>query len=1779
MINVLEPTPVDITNVTLTVATCSPGNDGTATVTVTGGTPGYTYAYDANAFQAGTTLSGMSVGTHTVYAKDQHGCLDSNIVNIITANGPAIAATLIDSVDCFGGSDGSVTVNLVPLTGTPGYQYSINGCNAPYQTSNVFSGLPAGNYTVCVKDTNSCTASSAIVVSEPAVLSASAVQDSVDCNGTSTGQITITGTGGSPVYQYSINNCATYQASNVFSNVAAGTYTVCVKDIHNCTATTTIDVLEPTVLSASAVQDSVDCFGTASGSITVSGTGGSPIYQYSIDNCATYQAGSTFNSLAAGTYTVCVKDIHNCTATTTIDVLAPTQLTVSAVQDSVDCNGTATGSITVTAGGGTQDYSYSIDNCATYQASNVFNNLTAGQYTVCVKDYHNCTVTTVINVLEPTPLTITGNALGLATCSPGNDGKDTITATGGTLGYTYAYDANAFQASNILTGLSAGSHTVYVKDFHGCMDSATIVINTANGPTASIGNTTNPTCSPGCDGTAVINVLNGTQPYTYTINNSGAVAVSTTTSGLATTLCQNVIYTITVQDANQCTVATTVQLNSASSPTLTLDSTHNASCSPGCDGVAYLTPSGGGSTYSYAVSPAGTTTLGNVISGLCASTNYTIVLSDNNGCKDTVIVQVGTANGPVLTLDSTHNASCSPGCDGEAFYTVSGGTTPYVYSVSGTATTSGNLIVQTMCANTIYTVSVTDGAGCSATATVQVSTALGAAVSVVSYTDAGCNPDSNGTATMSPAGGMTYSVSPSQGTSVAGNVVSGLAAGQVYTITGTDAQGCTNFTTVQVGTTPSPTVSITSITNPNAAGATNGSIVALGAGGTPGYTYSINPNTGVQAPPGTFTGLGANCYTITVQDAKGCTATVDTCLVEPGACSVAISNLSDVNCFGGNDGGFTATGSGGVAPFTYTLNPLPGNINTNTGVATNLIAGTYIVTATDAGGGCAVTASVTISQPTVLVINPPVIVAPSCVPGCDGSITVTAAGGTPAYSYSIASPVGSTCNVQQPSAGNFTQVGTGTYTITVKDSHNCQTTLTVSVAPVAGPVINNVNITDLNCYGVCIGQIVVNATNATLYSLTSSSGPFAASNTFTNLCANNYTVYVRNGGGCIDSLAAIVTQPPVLAVNNVNAASPLCNGQTNGTITVGMTGGTPNYNFTITPLAGVQAPVGTFTGLAGGTYTIHACDAKGCCIDTVITLINPTTVVWDTVGFNNISCAGANNGSIYADASGGTNPIEYRLNAQPYGAAQNFNGLASGIYTVTAKDANGCTISTTVTIVEPAILTMTAPTKVDVLCNGANTGSISTSANGGTPGSPNAYTFTLAPGGASNSTGSFTSLTSGTYTVTVTDGAGCTQSATVNISQPPAIVFTQVNSQNVNCFGQATGSITLSSQGGAGGITYSASPLIFPGQQTTPGFFENLYANLYTITATDVNGCSISTQVSVTQNSPLSVNSVEMIEPICNGDANGSIEITSAGGGVPPYSYALNGGNFQTSALFGNLVAAPYIITLKDALGCTRDTILNLTQPLPVSGMINTTNANCVDSKDGKVIVIGTGGRGGYKYYVTPGLFINKSGIFSGLEANTYTLRVVDTAGCEYQTTFTINPPANPLNSVMTKTDLGCYGYGNEGMATANVSGGAAPYTYMWSTDPVQTDATAKSLYFGFYTVDITDVNGCVIRDSVYIEEGPCCDFSFIPNAFSPNGDRNNDEFRVLTSAGVILEQLEIRDRWGKRVWSTSDYRRGWDGKVDGQDADVATYYYILRYKCTRDGKTYIKKGDINLIR
>ena len=205
--------------------------------------------------------------------------------------------------------------------------------------------------------------------------------------------------------------------------------------------------------------------------------------------------------------------------------------------------------------------------------------------------------------------------------------------------------------------------------------------------------------------------------------------------------------------------------------------------------------------------------------------------------------------------------------------------------------------------------------------------------------------------------------------------------------------------------------------------------------------------------------------------------------------------------------------------------------------------------------------------------------------------------------------------------------------------------------------------------------------------------------------------------------------------------------------------------------------------------------------------------------------------------------------------------------------------------------------------------------------------------------------------------------------------------------------------------------------------------------------------------------------------------------------------------------------------------------------------------------------------------------MFSGLHEGLYTLTIKDSAGCHFDTVIAIMPPVNPFSITTTQKNLGCYGTGIEGWAEVITQGGDAPYTYLWSTSPIQNTAKAENLTFGYYFVEVTDGNGCQAKDTVYIEPGPCCEEVFIPNAFSPNGDGNNDVFRMTTSAGIELIQFEIFNRWGNKVWSTNDFRSGWDGKYLGQDETLNTYYYVFRYKCLTDGQNYIKKGDLILMR
>src|SRR5680860_1482989 len=309
-------------------------------------------------------------------------------------------------VSCNGASDGTITAGTV-AGGNTNYQYSIDGIN--FQITNTFSGLVAGNYTITVKDSKNCSTTQSIEVTQPAILTMQAAAFTpVSCNGAGDGTITAgTVSGGNTSYQYSING-TTFQISNTFSGLAAGNYTVTVKDSENCSTNKTIQVTQPTVLTMQAATSTpVSCNGVSDGTITA-GTvaGGNSSYQYSI-NGTTFQISNTFSGLAAGNYTVTVKDSENCSTTKTIEVTQPALLTMQAATSTpVSCNGVSDGTITAgTVAGGNSSYQYSI-NGTTFQISNTFSGLAAGNYTVTVKDSENCSTTKTIEVTQPDVLTM-----------------------------------------------------------------------------------------------------------------------------------------------------------------------------------------------------------------------------------------------------------------------------------------------------------------------------------------------------------------------------------------------------------------------------------------------------------------------------------------------------------------------------------------------------------------------------------------------------------------------------------------------------------------------------------------------------------------------------------------------------------------------------------------------------------------------------------------------------------------------------------------------------------------------------------------------------------------------------------------------------------------------------------------------------------------------------------------------------------------------------------------------------------------------------------------------------------------------------------------------------------------------------------------------------------------------------------------------------------------------------------------------------------------------------
>jgi gliding motility-associated-like protein len=642
--------------------------------------------------------------------------------------------------------------------------------------------------------------------------------------------------------------------------------------------------------------------------------------------------------------------------------------------------------------------------------------------------------------------------------------------------------------------------------------------------------------------------------------------------------------------------------------------------------------------------------------------------------------------------------------------------------------------------------------------------------------------------------------------------------------------------------------------------------------------------------------------------------------------------------------------------------------------------------------------------------------------------------------------------------------------------------------------------------------------------------------------------------------AAIAAIPPcsacpTITVSSSNIVNSNCSGNT-GSFTGAASGGTGPYTFVLRNGAATVATFNnvassqSFTALGAATYTLQVTDANSCTgtATVTITAANPPTA--SIAPPTNPTC-GATNGSATASATGGTSPYSYLWSNG--GNTATISNLAAGSYTVTVTDNQSCTATASVTLTAAGGPTLSSsPTNPS--CSSGSNGSITITATGGA----GILTYTWLPNVSSTSSAS--GLSAGTYNVTVVDRNGCSSNTTATLTDPAAIVA-NTSSTDANC-GVADGSVSLTASGGTGTLTYLWST------NDNTATVNNLTAGNYSVTVRDANSCTVVRTASIS-NIGAPQGSYSSTDVSCNGGNDGSISFT-INGGVPPYQYDWNPA-VSSNASANGLSAGTYNVTITDDASCALLFSVDITEPLPITISIQPTDASC-GASNGSAVATASGGTGTLNF-VWSNQQIGANA--SGLSAGSYTVTVTDASSCSSVQSAVVGTTAsNPVFEFELTDTLLCLG-------SSIILNAQQPnaQSYLWSTGATSAAITVSTA--GSYSVVVSGACNSA-TDTAYITFESCgCDVA-VPTAFSPNGDGVNDKFgAVYNCAEIKSVALRVFNRWGEKVFETSDQNEKWDGYYKGLSQPLETYVYYLNVEAVENSKpkTFSLMGNVTLIR
>jgi large repetitive protein len=1432
------------------------------------------------------------------------------------------------------------------------------------------------------------------------------------------------------------------------------TYTLC-----NGTQITDIDQMNVsyTTLSPAVVTTTAEtCAGANNGIANINNPSGSGPFTVTISGPSsasivepnTSAGSANFTGLPDGAYTFNVTGSNGCTTSGSFNI-APggTCCSVTASNTPVLCNGSNTGTVTANPTG-VAPFTYSWTGGQTSQTAN---NLTAGTYTVTLTDNTGCVTTANTTVTQPATAVSASSSGVNVTCNGACNGSITITASNGTPGYQYSLNGGAFQVSNVFNGLCAGVYTITVRDANNC----TVVINrTITQPTTlslAVSTTVNATCGAP-NGSITLTGSGGTAAYQF--NRGGANQASPIFTGLAPGT-----YTFNIIDALGCTTSVSGTISAVGAPNASIASILNVSCNGGTNGSVLVNGSGGVGALTYSLNNNVTTQASNSFSALSAG-SYTVTVTDANLCQVqvpfTIIQPTALTFSQVVT-----NVSCNGLCNGQIIATPAGGTAPYTYSSNAGSTYQASSTLGSLCPGS-YVIVVKDDRGCLNNSNVTITQPAPISATFVK-TNPICNNQCNGTITVTASGGTpVYNYSINSGPNQLSNVILN-GCGGANLVTVTDANGCT-FNSTQNLVDP-PAFTISEVIVESNCGFNNGSITAtLNSPNAPiNYFFESNPT---PFPVGFFNNLFGGAYLVTAVDALGCSTAEFMGVSDIEMSGIVVSQLN-ATCFGSDDGAIAVTNLSGANPISFLLDT--SLVTTAAGAYTTLPIGPHVVTIID-GGNCVFTLPFTITEPDSIIFENAVVNV-TCNSGNNGQITISnPQGGNGAYTYSLNGGLPQISPV-------FTGLTVGSYTVRVIDGNGCESSLIIPVTenPAIVPLVNPFN---LNCNNDNSGYVQLGATGGGgTYDYSLDGILFTSTPGFVSLSAGAYTVTVQDQFGCFDTSNFNITEPAPLSAAFVPSPA-LCNGVCNGSVLVNAIGGTGPYQFSADN--GVSFfSVNTINGLCDGTAQMVVKDNNNCTFNGNAIITEPTPLTFTTALVNE-TCS-LDNGSITITANGATPAYEYSVNAGAFQTGNSFTSLNAGSYNLTVRDDNNCSLTSVEVLQDLTSPVIIGVTPTNILCNSSCNGALSINANGGT----GSLDFNI--GGANQVSSNFSALCANTYTVTVTDDNGCTDSETINITQPTPLTFTQVVT-NTLCFDDNNGSIDFNATGGVGPYQYSTDNGVTFGNSDLVQF---LGAGTYNLIVKDANNCTSAGLATVTEPQELILTLPTEIDVLCNGALTGQASIVPIGGTVAgAYQFTWTNTLSSTSTATG-LSAGGYSVEVEDDNGCQATESFNITEPpVLIISTIATINTSCNGVCDGEITVTSPLAT---QFSADNGATFQAGNNFMNLCDGNYTVVVQDANACQTSQLITISEPLPlVLNAIPEDGDFICYN--GDGQLSTNANGGTLPYTFIWegvdSTQFLNVNLTAPQTF----SVIVIDANGCTTpAQNATINVYP----PYVPNATS----------------------------------------------------------------------------------